>query len=52
MPKNGGTGKERTRFFPVSFSFPFFYLSFPGTSLALGLDCMGTGLVEESSVAV
>ena len=33
MPKNGGTGKERTRSFPVSFPFPFFYRSLPGTSL-------------------
>ena len=24
VPKNGGTGKERTRSFPVSFPFPFF----------------------------
>ena len=24
VPKNGGTGKERTRSFPVSFLFPFF----------------------------
>ena len=24
VPKNGGTGKERTRFFPISLPFPFF----------------------------
>ena len=28
VPKNGGTGKERTRFFPVSFLFPFFTFPF------------------------
>ena len=27
------TGKERKEFFPVSFPFPFFHLSFPGTSV-------------------
>ena len=35
--KNGGTGKERKAFFPVTFPFLVFYLSFPGTSLPLTL---------------
>ena len=35
VPKFWGTGKERKAFFPVSFPFPFFYHSFPGTSLAV-----------------
>ena len=28
VPKNGGTGKEKTRSFPVSFPFPFFTFPF------------------------
>ena len=39
VPKNGGTGKEKMRSFPVSFPFPFFYRSLPGTTLLVLCFC-------------
>ena len=51
MPKNGGTGKERTRYFPVSFSFLAWHIS--SSQLALYNQQQSTTLnVEHSSPVI